>query len=314
MNDRISALLGAAQESLREQLEAAEQTFQRLQRTLDARDSAQIATLNHAVRRLRGAASGDPWAEVIVSAAQSFADRAALFVLQGNSLRLEAVRGVEVAGLGDVPLSDAPAFRACVETKDSVIAMRTAGEMSPALASRFSETPEHRFYLFPVISRDRGLAVLYADVEHGSAQTDALELLTTVAGAVLEPPLDKPPLDKPVVEKSAAGKPANGLVSITSASSAAFEEQDLHLKAQRFARVQVAEIRLYKSENVKNGRAGQDLYTSLKTEIDSAREVFRHDFISRSPTMVDYLHGELVRTLANDDAALLGPDYPGPMQ
>jgi hypothetical protein len=76
----------------------------------------------------------------------------------------------------------------------------------------------------------------------------------------------------------------------------------------------VAEIRLYKSENVKNGRAGQDLYTSLKTEIDSAREVFRHDFISRSPTMVDYLHGELVRTLANDDAALLGPDYPGPMQ
>jgi hypothetical protein len=29
--------------------------------------------------------------------------------------------------------------------------------------------------------------------------------------------------------------------------------------------------------------------------------------------MVDYLHLELIRTLANDDAELLGKDYPGPM-
>jgi hypothetical protein len=29
--------------------------------------------------------------------------------------------------------------------------------------------------------------------------------------------------------------------------------------------------------------------------------------------MVDYLHLELVRTLANDDAEALGKDYPGPM-
>ena len=29
--------------------------------------------------------------------------------------------------------------------------------------------------------------------------------------------------------------------------------------------------------------------------------------------MVDYLHLELLRTLANDDADLLGSEYPGPM-
>ena len=29
--------------------------------------------------------------------------------------------------------------------------------------------------------------------------------------------------------------------------------------------------------------------------------------------MVDYLHLELMRTLANDDADLLGKEYPGPM-
>jgi len=29
--------------------------------------------------------------------------------------------------------------------------------------------------------------------------------------------------------------------------------------------------------------------------------------------MIDYFHVELVRTLANDDASMLGPDYPGPL-
>ena len=35
--------------------------------------------------------------------------------------------------------------------------------------------------------------------------------------------------------------------------------------------------------------------------------------MTSSPTMVDYLHLELVRSLANDDAILLGPNYPGPL-
>ena len=38
------------------------------------------------------------------------------------------------------------------------------------------------------------------------------------------------------------------------------EDQELHLKAQRFARVQVAEMRLYKSDAVKEGRASRELY------------------------------------------------------
>jgi hypothetical protein len=75
----------------------------------------------------------------------------------------------------------------------------------------------------------------------------------------------------------------------------------------------VAEIRLYQSEKVKNGRAAHDLYTSLKVELDSAREAFRAEFLNASDSMVDYLHLELVRTLANDDAEVLGQEYPGPM-
>ncbi len=90
-------------------------------------------------------------------------------------------------------------------------------------------------------------------------------------------------------------------------------ETELELKAQRFARVRVSEMRLYHSQAVLAGRAEADLYARLKEEIDSAREVYVRDFRSQSSSLEDYLHRELVRTLANDDATLLGAAYPGPL-
>jgi len=311
MNDRTSALLEAVQESLREQLEAAERTFERLDRALSRRDSTQIADLNRAVRRLRASASGHPasggkWEDILVASTQTFSDRAALFAVRGASLRLMGARGIDAAGMSDVPLKEATAFRACIDTKDSVVAMRTAGEMSPAIASRLGEGVGQRSYLFPIKSHEQVIAVLYADAD-GIVQSDALELLATVAG---------------IVVGSSNRSSASGLVNIAPAAdssdappiaTSARADEGLHLKAQRFARVQAAKIRLYQSETVKNGRSGHDLYTSLKAEIDSAREVFERDFIAQSPGMVDYLHSELVRTLANDDVALLGSDYPGPL-
>jgi hypothetical protein len=86
-----------------------------------------------------------------------------------------------------------------------------------------------------------------------------------------------------------------------------------HDRARRFARVKVAEIQLYHAAEVKAGRAARDLYAWLQPHIDAAREVFRERFITSGQKTADYLHGEMVRTLANDDAELLGPGYPGPM-
>ena len=45
----------------------------------------------------------------------------------------------------------------------------------------------------------------------------------------------------------------------------------------------------------------------------AARDTFRQSFFASCPSMVDYLHLEIVRTLANDDPQVLGKDYPGPM-
>jgi hypothetical protein len=90
-------------------------------------------------------------------------------------------------------------------------------------------------------------------------------------------------------------------------------DQQIHLRAQRFARVRVAGIRLQDGSAVQLGRARRDLYGALQGPIDAAREIYRKDFFATCTSMVDYLHLELVRTLANDDAELLGKHYPGPM-
>ena len=61
------------------------------------------------------------------------------------------------------------------------------------------------------------------------------------------------------------------------------------------------------------GRAAKRLYALLKEEIDAARAAYARELLRASPFMPDYLHAELIRTLANDDTAGLGEEYPGPL-
>ena len=83
--------------------------------------------------------------------------------------------------------------------------------------------------------------------------------------------------------------------------------------AQRFAKVKIAEIQLYHAAAVKSGRTARNLYGSLRPHIDAARKAFEERFLHNGSRSADYLHLELLRVLANDDATLLGPDYPGPL-
>lgn len=81
--------------------------------------------------------------------------------------------------------------------------------------------------------------------------------------------------------------------------------------ALRFAKVKVAEMQLYQADGVNAGRAARDLYANLQPQIDAARGAFRERFLTNGSATADYLHAELIRALANDDATLLGPGYPG---
>ncbi len=262
--------------------------------------------LNQSVRRLRQAETSADLGATLVDAAAAFATGAALFVVEGQSARLENVRGVEAEELParfEIPLAAAPALAGVIETRDPVTAAALPSQISEALVDLLGHSPDIRVSLVPIVAGAGVPAILYA---WGSAEESALELLAQVASAVWTA-LAAPPVRQP-----------EPLVAIAPAAPSAWEllspeEQQTHLRAQRFARVQAAEMRLFESEALQTGRSQRNIYGALGKSIDAARSQFREKFFAVSPGMLDYLHLELVRTLANDDAALLGPDYPGPL-
>lgn len=89
-------------------------------------------------------------------------------------------------------------------------------------------------------------------------------------------------------------------------------EQKIHRDAKRFAKLLVSEIELYNKAKVTDGRQNKDLYTRLKPDIDRSRQTYDKRFGRTVAAQFDYFHDEMVRTLACQDASLLGVDYPGP--
>lgn len=82
--------------------------------------------------------------------------------------------------------------------------------------------------------------------------------------------------------------------------------------AQRFARLLVSEIVLYHSSEVDEGRLRGDLYARLRASIDRSRQAYERRFGQTAAARSDFFHDELVRTLASNNPALLGSNYPGP--
>jgi DNA replication initiation complex subunit (GINS family) len=89
-------------------------------------------------------------------------------------------------------------------------------------------------------------------------------------------------------------------------------EQKMHKDAKRFARLLVSEIDLYNKAKVAEGRKNKDLYKRLKPDIDRSRQTFAKRFGKVLDKQFDYFHDELIKTLAANDATVLGPEYPGP--
>jgi hypothetical protein len=94
---------------------------------------------------------------------------------------------------------------------------------------------------------------------------------------------------------------SRGVAGLLAGLTAPLPEEDV--RAQRLARVRVAEMLLYQAAQVKAGQASRDLYAALQAQIDEARAAFPERFLH-------YLHQEILRTLAHNDEALLGPKYP----
>lgn len=87
------------------------------------------------------------------------------------------------------------------------------------------------------------------------------------------------------------------------------EDADTHRKAQRFARLLVDEIKLYNQAKVAEGRRHKDLYDRLKDDIEKSRATYQKRYGSTPAASGDYFMKEVVRSLAEDDYAVMGASF-----
>ena len=87
------------------------------------------------------------------------------------------------------------------------------------------------------------------------------------------------------------------------------EDQDIHRKAQRFARLLVDEIKLYNQAKVAEGRNNKDLYDRLKEVIEKSRITYQKRYGITVAASGNYFHHEIIRSLAEDDLSIMGANF-----
>jgi hypothetical protein len=278
-----------------------------------AAERAQADTLhrlNQLLRRFRQYQNEAEWLQVLLDGALLFAKQVAIFSLEDYVVRLRMQGNLELPANFSFRLPQARAFASACDLKDPVTALRTPSEVTARLSdSRMGETA----HLFPIMNASRVAAVLFAATglnENRTPDMNGLELVCGVAGSMLERQANQTLHAQIVSTPPVAVRAAPAVSKSSPWSDMAYEQRQLHGRAQRFARVTVAEMQLARPEACKAGREQNDLYLFLKREIDKARENYRKQFMT-VPSMVDYLHLELVQTAAEGDEQKLGADYPG---
>ncbi|MFN8813169.1 MAG: hypothetical protein ACK5ZU_10105, partial [Acidobacteriota bacterium] len=296
-------------------LETAENTREAARRELGLQ-------LSQGLRVFRQATDGNEWKEVFLDAVQPYCSLCALFLVTKDRFSLEGVRGMagELETGFELEFEEAAAFQNSLESKDVVVAVRSDSEVSPYVMSLRPDAAPGKCFLFPVLVQDVVAALLYLEPGEQPLQVGAVETLVIAAGLALGGMRAARALQtsslvniasaiNPVDEAGATVEallavPAGAVGGPVQANQTALipersfnwddlshEQRDLHMRAQRFARVQVAEMRLYKDEAVRAGRRDANLYTRLQQEIDEARLRYQMQFLEGQNHMRDYLHG-----------------------
>jgi hypothetical protein len=130
-----------------------------------------------------------------------------------------------------------------------------------------------------------------------------LTLLDTAPDFELELPADMPP--------PAAGKPPVEAPPVFNLDSLPPEEQELHRRAFRVAKVSMQDIRMLRPEDVRLGRQNKDLCARLRDDIEKAHKEYDRRFQAIQSHPVDYFYDWLVEILAGGDPQVLG-EYPYP--
>ena len=255
-------------------------------------DLARADRLLTSVRALDAAESLSEVLDSLADAAAREAGRAVVLLVRGDELRGWAHVGYAptVADARSITLAaaDAGLFSAAIATSAPA---STADGAAPAPFTL--DDRDRTGIAAPLIVDDRVVALVYADDggdavrEVPSAWPEHVELLARHASRCLE---------ALTARQSVRGRPG----------AARREAPNDDESARRYARLLISEIKLYHEGVVNEGRRARDIRARLESQIARARGLYEARVPQDVRTHGDFFEQELVRTLADGDAALLG--------
>lgn len=272
----------------------------------------------------------------LLGGTSKFCQRSALFVVKsGNAVGWRAQGFADDDGIKSISFDPRVglAGRAYV---DRQCVQAAAAEFDSRFISTFGEPlAGTNAVVLPLVLRDKVSALVYADGgSTGKIDPSALECLTRAAGLWLEivaarkagtpvaateaeertdtqkiPVMAEPAAPTPAPALAPETAPAPAAVAAAAAPSASVDDEEIHKKAKRFAKLLVDEIKLYNQQKVADGRANKDLYSRLKDDIDKSRISYEKRYGQTAAGHSDYFNEELIRILCDGDASVLGSGY-----
>jgi hypothetical protein len=306
---QLEAARGQAATGTRE-LDAARNDLEAVRRQADlareieadrvAERQAQLAIVERLLTAVRAMDAGRSLTDVLsalTSAAAVEAPRVALFVVNGSELRSWKTIGFDTETV-QASLNDGGLLAEVMRRREPVVSAEGDGPAAPAFAS----LPSDRAAIaVPLLVASQPVAVLYADdAFEGPAATpaswpEAVQILGRHASINLAH----------LTAARAAEAMRRAVPSSTPGGASTSEKED-GTSARRYARLLVSEIKLYNEAAVRLGRQNRDLLERLKPEIDRARKLYAQRISPAVDGRAVLFQQELVQTLADGDASLLG--------
>ncbi len=299
--------------------------------------------LNQALATIQTGATQVQILDALVDGAALFTARTALYVVRGaNAVGWRARGFADDDAVRNNPVELTLGLSAAAIAAREVVT-GPADEFLYGFSGKFG-APQNECLAFPLVVRDKVVAIIYADGGTGEHRMDrpALEALVRTTGLWLEVFATRKVTSTPQVHPATAAAAAAAGGSSTAAAAAPApmvatvametptspeaapapvaapastpasngQEDEVHKKAKRFAKLLVDEIKLYNQAKVAEGKQHRDLYDRLHEDIEKSRASYDKRYGNTAAREGDYFNQELIRILADNDPQLLGGNFP----
>src|SRR4051794_35567477 len=283
------------------------------------------SVLSHALAAVQAGTTQVQILDAMVEGAALFTARTALYVVRGaNAVGWRARGFADDDAVRNNPLELSIGLPAtAIATRE--LAVGPADDFMHGFSSKYGG-PQQECLTFPLVVRDKVVALVYADGGIGEHRMDrpALEALVRTTGLWLEVFATRKISSTPQVHPATMAAAAAAVAPVAATPTVAVEHEvapaaepvpaghddEVHKKAKRFAKLLVDEIKLYNQSKVSEGRQHRDLYDRLHDDIEKSRASYEKRYGSTQAKAGDYFNQELIRILADNDPQLLGGNFP----